>query len=119
AMNVVPNSRRIRPVTSDCPHGGVAFQGALTSRESWILQHSLAAISMTVRAKGLIDMLPLTDRAAPLGQARGIRRDGDVQFANLFRRRRSSNLVLFVLSKRGCRHGCHRTNDIKRSFIHG
>jgi hypothetical protein len=94
AIYVIPDGRRIRPVAAHRPHRILAPQRALASGKPGILQHSLTAISVAVRAERLIDTLSLCDRAASLGQARAIRRHGDIEFANFFGRRRSSQFVL-------------------------
>src|SRR3984957_6920671 len=80
-MYVIPDRGRVRPVAAHRLHRVLAPQRTLTSNKRGILQHSLATISMAVRAERLIIAPSLRDRAVPRRQPSTIRGHRNVALA--------------------------------------
>src|SRR5580700_1136280 len=119
AMYEVPDGRRIRPVAAHRPHRVLAPQRTLTSNKRGILQHSLAAISMAVRAEHLIVVSSLRDRAVSHRQPGAIRGHRDVALANFFCTRRPSEFVTWSLRNCGCGYSDRCAKYEEPSLVHG
>src|SRR5580700_3013251 len=118
-MYEIPKRRRVRPVAAHRLHWVLAPQRTLASNKRGILQHSLAAISMAVRAEHLIVVSSLRDRAVSHRQPRAIRGHRDVALANVVCGRWRSEFVTLSLRICGCDYSDRCAKYEEPSLVHG